>query len=538
MTSNGSFSSHPITSSRGSTSLSLSSLIFFYLYLLLSSLLLAKVKSLSSPSIIISSPKFVILGGTGKIGTAVAAHLIKRSPSCEVVLVGRRSSTAEKALQDIKQALRDSSISNPSVSFEQVEDIWNVSNSSKLNRIFQNADGIIHTAGPYAEKTPTVLEAAIQAKVPVYVDVSDPLPFLQQSLDLSERAKASQTTALCAAGAFPGMSNVLAMEAAAGLQKDNPNAKIQDVRFNYFTKGLGGSGTINLYITNIGFGDPMTQHDNGQRRAFTELSGTLLGSVDFFIKDGLESSRDNQHAKQRVGTINQVFAWPFPEAATVASHLGIRGSSSAAMGTAPDLWNTMLGVLVDIVPRNWWRNPKFSQFMADFSQPLVLATDAWLQKTSPDQVGETHAMRIDVAGTSIDASRTSTDRGGDNENNPLQQQPQQQQQQQQPMKMVSIVQAHDSFRQCVGQSCAEFALDLLEHPSPGVYLPEQFYDAPEHRRRIIEKLTRTPGNFCYTGPVSIGNIDNDLPVYPANVQKAVDLAKQTEQTSRLHWPST
>jgi len=27
---------------------------------------------------------------------------------------------------------------------------------------------------------------------------------------------------------------------------------------------------------------------------------------------------------------------------------------------------------------------------------------------------------------------------------------------------VSIVQAHESFRRCVGQSAAEFALDLLE----------------------------------------------------------------------------
>jgi hypothetical protein len=28
-------------------------------------------------------------------------------------------------------------------------------------------------------------------------------------------------------------------------------------------------------------------------------------------------------------------------------------------------------------------------------------------------------------------------------------------------KMVSFVQAHDSFRQCVSQSCAEFALNPL-----------------------------------------------------------------------------
>jgi len=30
---------------------------------------------------------------------------------------------------------------------------------------------------------------------------------------------------------------------------------VQDLTFNYFTAGLGGSGDVNLYITNVGFGE-------------------------------------------------------------------------------------------------------------------------------------------------------------------------------------------------------------------------------------------------------------------------------------------
>jgi hypothetical protein len=346
----------------------------------------------------------------------------------------------------------------------------------------------------------------------VYVDVSDPIDFLEDSLERHESAVAAGTTAILAAGAFPGMSNVLAMEAAAMAtaaagkgDDDSESSIVKDVRFNYFTKGLGGSGTINLYITNIGFGDPMVMHDRGKRARFAELSGRLLGKVDFFIDDESANTsagpapswKDaNAFAKERVGT-QKVFAWPFPEAATVPSELSIVGSSSSAMGTAPDLWNDMLGLLVDLVPRNWWRSKRFSKFLADFSEPLVLATDLAMRKlsspsSSGGDCGETHAMRVDVVAETTDkATGVATE------------------------SMVSIVQCHDSFRRCVGQSCAEFALDAwFEHleaitnlaaapTKTGVFLPEQRYRDGADRKRIVDRLTSTPGTFCYTGPVRV-----------------------------------
>ena len=191
----------------------------------------------------------------------------------------------------------------------------------------------------------------------------------------------------------------------------------------------------------------MAQYERGKLRLFEALSGLILGKISFFLSETEWSNKSlvgfgNDEARTRVGK-QTVFAWPFPEAATVPAELGICGESSAAMGTAPDVWNDMLGLLVFIVPRQLWRSKSFSKFLADFSQPLVKATDYLLKMTSPGDVGETHAMRVDV---------TSTDGCA-----------------------VSVVQAHESFRRCVGQSCAEFALDLLEHPSPGVQLPEQRY---------------------------------------------------------------
>lgn len=454
-----------------------------------------------------ASHKYLLLGGTGQIGSAVANHILVRQPQSTVILVGRTESKGQIAVKDL-----ESQHPQADIRFQKVTNIWDPSGNAPPGAVTlqqllheHEVDCVIHTAGPYADRTPVPLQLAQNSPTcRAYVDVADPLPYLEQALLLGNTPN-SNTTALVAAGAFPGMSNVLGVEAVTNL---DPKRTLGSLRFQYFTAGLGGSGPVNLFITNVGFGDPMPQYDGGALRFFMELSGCLLGTVDFFlprVPPHLEEA--NERVRQRVGT-KQVFSWPFPEAATVPTTLRNLDSStespyqafrwrridsSAAMGTAPDVWNTMLGVLVRLVPRSWWRNERFSQFLADFSQPLVGATDAWLNWRDPFANGETHAMRIDA---------TLDDQSG-----------------------ISIVQAHDSFRHCVAQSCAEFAMDCLEYPSPGtVSLPEQRYADPLARRRIIDKLTSTPGTFCYTGPILLQDMAG-----PSRLQEALGKAKQEEK---------
>jgi saccharopine dehydrogenase-like NADP-dependent oxidoreductase len=426
------------------------------------------VASVSVTWALSSSPyTFVILGGTGRIGTAVATHLLQQQPSARIILAGRNAERGRRAVQEVLDECND----DAQVEWKQLDDVWD---ASALTPLVELGDCVIHTAGPYLGQRPVPLEVAVaSSRCKAYVDVSDPLDYLETSLQLSENAKASGTSALLAAGAFPGMSNVLAMEAAHHL-----SSKVKDLFFNYFTSGLGGSGDVNMYITNLGFGQPMAQYEKGKLRLFQALSGRLLGKVSFYLENG--------EAKERIGQ-KTVFSWPFPEAATVPRELKIEGDSSAAMGTAPDFWNVMLGVLVSLVPRLWWRSEAFSKFLANFSQPLVKVTDSLIG-------GETHGMRVDVTGTDGRA--------------------------------VSIVQAHDSFRQCVGQSCAEFALDLLSHDHPGVHLPEQLYRDDMARKRILEKLTTTPGTFLYTGPVEV----SEAPA-PTLMKQALLDANKAEMTT-------
>lgn len=292
-----------------------------------------------------------------------------------------------------------------------------------------------------------LLQAAIESNVPVYADLSDPLEYLEAALAMHGAAKAAGTAAVVCAGAFPGFSNVIAAECASRL-----TSPARDVRFSYFTAGLGGAGTVNLYITNLGFGDPVWTLRGG-KRAPREVGGLDSTRVDFFLDEADESFR-------RIGT-QTVWAWPFPEVCTVGETLGITGRSDVRMGTAPHVWNVILGAMARVVPRAWWRDERFSRALAAFSQPMVALTDRF--------VGETHGMRIDVRGD-----------GGET---------------------VTAVQAHDSFRVCVGQSCAEFVCHLLQRadsePTCGVFLPEQLLADRDCRQQVLQRMSQTPGTFGY-----------------------------------------
>lgn len=66
----------------------------------------------------------------------------------------------------------------------------------------------------------------------MYVDLSDPLEYLEAALAMDSAAKASGTAAVVSAGAFPGLSNVMAVECASRLESPP-----KDLHFSYFTAG-------------------------------------------------------------------------------------------------------------------------------------------------------------------------------------------------------------------------------------------------------------------------------------------------------------
>ncbi len=407
----------------------------------------------------LGAPRVLIIGGTGRIGSAVASHLLAIADEpIDIVLAGRDAARGAAAVAEVRGEVEGS------VCYEALD--WR--DSTALDASLAGASAVVHTAGPYAGETPDVLAAAIRQQVPVYVDLSDPVDYLDAAAQLDGAAREAGVLALCAAGAFPGLSNVLAMECAARLG----GRPIRDVDFAYFTAGLGGSGEINLYITNEGFGDPVPVFRGGRYRPQLDAGGGAR-TVPFF-------TRRRGPSFSLIGE-RTVWNWPFPEGCTVARQLAISGDSSVGMGTSPELWNTIMGAMVAAVPRPLWKEPRFSRGLAAFSKPLVAITDRF--------VGETHAMRVDV--TAEDGSR------------------------------CTAVQSHRSFRRVVGQSCATFTASLLrsrgligadregrtsEALAPaGVFLPEARFEPAGARAAVLDQLLSVEGTLDYDFEVELAS---------------------------------
>ena len=312
----------------------------------------------------------LLIGGSGRIGTAVAAHLIRAEQKLplRIVLSGRSARRGREAIEEVVDDVGGWTTlqrSGHHVEFKRLD----LRDESALLETFArtNYSAVVHTAGPF-DNVPEVLRAAIQAKVPAYCDVADPMEYIEDALKLGPKAKSAGTLALVAAGAFPGMSNLLALEGRDALR----DRSVQNLSFNYFTAGLGGSGNINLLITNLGFGDPVCCVKNGEE-CRELVAGGQAEVVDF---------------GKGIGRVN-TWSWPFPEGLTVSRHLGIQGSSRVAMGTAPEIWNVIMSGMTDLLPRSLWRDATFSGGLARFSEPLVAFTDKF--------VGETHAIRVDIS---------------------------------------------------------------------------------------------------------------------------------------------
>eukprot|EP00466_Bigelowiella_natans_P010064 jgi/Bigna1/90339/estExt_fgenesh1_pg.C_670102 len=391
------------------------------------------------------TPRILIVGGTGRIGTAAALHLLtstndaqERRQKVHITLAGRSPSRGRAAVREVLREAQGAA-SDEDISYVELD--WR--NRNDLKDALKGVAAVIHTAGPYLGEHPDVLKAAIESKVPVYVDVSDPVDYINSAKAMGDAACSSGTIALCSAGAFPGLSNVLAMECA-----DRVGDRVKDIDFSYFTAGLGGSGEVNLLITNEGFGEPMLVFRNGKLvKRFT--AGGDSRKAKFYIKD--DDCPQGLSVNDRFGTGPFLKEW----------------------GPRLIYGNVILNAMVAIVPRSWWKSKAFSEGLARFSKPMVALTDK--------AVGETHAMRVDVTGEN---GRT-----------------------------ITAVQAHESFRRVVGQSCAEFTLALLEvydsdaigvdsradlmRPSSGVFTPEELFQTRSARKPVLKRLLSTPGTLNY-----------------------------------------
>jgi len=280
----------------------------------------------------------LVLGGSGRIGRAVAALLLETDKDCCLTLVGRNAVRGEKLLRALGDRARFVSA--------------DVYNENELAAPLKDADLVIHTAGPFQETEPTLLRTAITCGVP-YLDIADDLSFAQKARDLSALAKERGVPALVNGGIFPGMSNVM-----AGLLAER--GSVTHLAFSYFIAGSGGAGPGVMASTFMLGTTPVTEYVDGKavpRVAFTgEMKQAFLPPI------GKRS----------------VYFLELPEVTSCFETYKIP-NVVARFGTSPGIWNHLTRWCCSLF-RPWLSNRKRVSSFVGLSLPFVRLLDLFVGK--------------------------------------------------------------------------------------------------------------------------------------------------------------
>ena len=143
--------------------------------------------------------KVIVLGGAGVVGTIAVKTLSAFSDFTKVVIA------------DINEARSKEIIDfNPDkITFRKLD----VNNRENLRELIKEFDIIVNTIGPFYRYGPLVLETTIEAGK-AYVDVNDDVDATREVLQMDQKAKDANVTAIIGLGSSPGVTNILAKFAA------------------------------------------------------------------------------------------------------------------------------------------------------------------------------------------------------------------------------------------------------------------------------------------------------------------------------------
>ncbi|MBF6211669.1 saccharopine dehydrogenase NADP-binding domain-containing protein [Nocardia puris] len=148
--------------------------------------------------------RVLVLGGAGEVGRAAARVLGADAEVDQVVIADLAADRARAVAAELGEKATAVAV--------------DVTDHAALVARMREADVVVNTVGPYFRFGPGVLRAAIDAGRD-YVDVcDDPAPTVTM-LDMRAEAEAAGITAVLGIGASPGLANLLAAHALAGLDR-------------------------------------------------------------------------------------------------------------------------------------------------------------------------------------------------------------------------------------------------------------------------------------------------------------------------------
>ncbi|CAM9602417.1 unnamed protein product [Discosporangium mesarthrocarpum] len=375
--------------------------------------------------------KVIVIGGSGRVGGSTVRALRQLGGKELELLVGGRSQEnfhrSRERWRTLREGNEEDDYSNIGFCTVDLED------SSSLKAALSGCDLVVHTAGPFQRKqNPEVLKAAIASKVD-YVDVCDDARLAQVAKELGGAANDAGVSATISAGIWPGVDQLMAVEACDML---GGASEVDSLDFSAFTAGTGNAGTTILSATFLILCEKVLSFKNGKEVYLEPASGfkkvnfgTTIGDKTVFRMNLIESF--TSHEVLGVPNINTYF------------------------GTAPEPWNYLLKAMT-LLPKSIMGDRVLMQGLAEFSEPLVRITDKL--------VGATNAMRVDARAKDGRTAR--------------------------------LMYAHEDLEVCVGIATAAFAAATLKGDvTPGVWFPEEAFVDEDTRQRLFNDATR--GSFLW-----------------------------------------
>lgn len=276
----------------------------------------------------------LILGGTGRIGSSVAADLIEHTP-VTLQLAGRSESRGEQL--DTRFGGRAQFLS------------LDLADQEGLDRAIAGVDLVIHCAGPFHFRDGRVLKSCIQQGVN-YLDVSDHPSFTRKALALRDAATRAGITAIVNTGIFPGISNSMVRRDVERLDK------VERIHLSYVVGSSGGAGLTVMRTTFLGLQRPFQAWLEGQWQQVKPYS--QRETITFPPPYG------------RTG----VYWFDMPETFTLPETFSVQNVVTK-FGSAPDFYNHL----------TWWvshgwhpkllRTPAVIEFLSRVSFGMTKVTD-------------------------------------------------------------------------------------------------------------------------------------------------------------------
>jgi saccharopine dehydrogenase-like NADP-dependent oxidoreductase len=143
----------------------------------------------------------VVLGGCGDMGSYVVRDLLEHSDA-DVTIADYRVAEAQRLARELGDRAQAVFV--------------DANNMDSLLGAMRGADAVVGCIGPFYQFAPKMVRAAITAGVP-YVDICDDYGPMDELFAMDEAAREAGVTVITGLGWTPGLSNLLARQAAEQL---------------------------------------------------------------------------------------------------------------------------------------------------------------------------------------------------------------------------------------------------------------------------------------------------------------------------------